>query len=149
MPDQEDKQRPYVLTTYLSEVWKAIQDGVDVRGYYHWTLVDNFEWAEGWNLRFGLIELDPATGRAHAADQRGDLRPHCADATACRARCWSSGRPDEVEKYFALTQRPVWRGNPGLLLPARPGCAIMRLSGRQAAQTMCRARSSIGRAAAF
>jgi beta-glucosidase len=30
-------------------------------GYYHWTLVDNFEWAEGWRLRFGLIALDPET----------------------------------------------------------------------------------------
>jgi beta-glucosidase len=30
-------------------------------GYYHWTLVDNFEWAEGWSLRFGLIDLDPET----------------------------------------------------------------------------------------
>lgn len=30
-------------------------------GYYHWTLVDNFEWAEGWSLRFGLIGLDPET----------------------------------------------------------------------------------------
>jgi beta-glucosidase len=30
-------------------------------GYYHWTLVDNFEWSEGWTLRFGLIELDPQT----------------------------------------------------------------------------------------
>jgi beta-glucosidase len=32
-----------------------------VRGYYHWTFTDNFEWSEGWGLRFGLIELNPAT----------------------------------------------------------------------------------------
>ncbi len=31
------------------------------QGYYHWTLVDNFEWAEGWTLPFGLIQLDHAT----------------------------------------------------------------------------------------
>ena len=35
--------------------------GFDVRGYYHWTLVDNFEWDSGWDLRFGLFELDPVT----------------------------------------------------------------------------------------
>ncbi len=62
VPDRNDAYRPYVLTTYLAEVWRAMQEGADVRGYYHWTLVDNFEWAEGWNLRFGLIELDPETG---------------------------------------------------------------------------------------
>jgi beta-glucosidase len=38
-----------------------LADGIDLRGYFHWTLVDNFEWNEGWHLRFGLFELDPAT----------------------------------------------------------------------------------------
>ncbi len=71
LPDSDDNQRPCVLVSYLAEVWRALQAGADVRGYYHWTLVDNFEWAAGWHLRFGLIELDPATGertpRASAA----------------------------------------------------------------------------------
>jgi beta-glucosidase len=42
-------------------MWRAINENVPVMGYYHWTLTDNFEWAEGWNLRFGLIELNPQT----------------------------------------------------------------------------------------
>lgn len=62
LPDREDEVRPRFLATYLAEVWCAIRDGVDVRGYYHWTLVDNFEWAAGWSLRFGLFELDLETG---------------------------------------------------------------------------------------
>jgi beta-glucosidase len=37
-----------------------------VRGYHHWTLVDNFEWDSGWDLRFGLYELDLATGERRA-----------------------------------------------------------------------------------
>ena len=59
--DAQDRQRPAFLVNHLKQVWMAIRDGVPVKGYYHWTLADNFEWAEGWNLRFGLIEVDPLT----------------------------------------------------------------------------------------
>jgi beta-glucosidase len=57
--DAHDRHRPAFLVDHLRQVWKAIRDGVPVKGYYHWSLTDNFEWAEGWNLRFGLIEVDP------------------------------------------------------------------------------------------
>lgn len=63
IPDSDDDQRPRYILTHLHQVWRAIQLCYPVMGYYHWTLVDNFEWAEGWTLRFGLIELDPATQR--------------------------------------------------------------------------------------
>ena len=59
--DAHDRHRPAFLVNHLRQVWKAIRDGVPVKGYYHWSLTDNFEWAEGWNLRFGLIEVDPLT----------------------------------------------------------------------------------------
>jgi beta-glucosidase len=61
IPDDDDDQRPRYLLSHLHQVWHAIQKCYPVMGYYHWTLVDNFEWAEGWTLRFGLISLDPAT----------------------------------------------------------------------------------------
>lgn len=61
VPDNDDDQRPRYLLTHLHQMWHAIQLCYPVMGYYHWTLVDNFEWAEGWSLRFGLIELDPET----------------------------------------------------------------------------------------
>ena len=61
LPDRDDDQRPHWLLGHLQALHRAIEDGCDVRGYFHWTLVDNFEWTEGWGLRFGLIELDPAT----------------------------------------------------------------------------------------
>ena len=61
LPDADDDRRPAFLITHLRQVWKAVMQNMPVMGYYHWTLVDNFEWAEGWNLRFGLIEVNPET----------------------------------------------------------------------------------------
>jgi len=53
-----DAERIDYLARYLSELKKAIDDGVDVRGYFQWSLMDNFEWAEGYKERFGLIYVD-------------------------------------------------------------------------------------------
>jgi len=61
IPDDDDDQRPRYLLAHLHQMWRALQLCYPVMGYYHWTLVDNFEWAEGWSLRFGLLELDPET----------------------------------------------------------------------------------------
>lgn len=61
LPDHDDDQRPRWLLGHLYELYRAIQAGCDVRGYFHWTFTDNFEWSEGWGLRFGLVELDPKT----------------------------------------------------------------------------------------
>ena len=56
-----DEKRPAYIISHLAAVHRAIAAGVDVRGYYYWTLVDNYEWAEGWTTRFGLYHLDPET----------------------------------------------------------------------------------------
>lgn len=61
LPDEDDDLRPAFLIDHLKAVWHAMQEGCDARGYFHWSLVDNFEWAEGWTLRFGLIAMDPET----------------------------------------------------------------------------------------
>ena len=59
--DAADRLRPWQLALAARALHAAIAAGADVRGYYHWTLVDNFEWVEGWKTRFGLIALDPQT----------------------------------------------------------------------------------------
>ncbi|HXF81593.1 MAG TPA: glycoside hydrolase family 1 protein [bacterium] len=61
LPDADDDQRGAFIVDHLRAVRRAIADGLSVRGYYHWSLVDNFEWTEGWSLRFGLIAVDPTT----------------------------------------------------------------------------------------
>ncbi|HEY6250833.1 MAG TPA: family 1 glycosylhydrolase [Candidatus Angelobacter sp.] len=61
VPDREDRIRPWLLESTVEQIRTMLAEGTDLRGYFHWTLTDNFEWNEGWHLRFGLIELDPKT----------------------------------------------------------------------------------------
>lgn len=61
VPDAQDRIRPWLIVNALRELHQLIAEGHDIRGYFHWTLTDNFEWTEGWHLRFGLVALDPAT----------------------------------------------------------------------------------------
>ncbi len=58
--DRADTLRDDFIRRYLYAVHRARADGVDVRGFYYWSLMDNFEWAEGWHMKFGLYEMDPA-----------------------------------------------------------------------------------------
>lgn len=56
-----DPQRIAYLHDHLTAVAQAMDDGVDVRGYFAWSLLDNFEWSYGYDRRFGLIYVDYAT----------------------------------------------------------------------------------------
>lgn len=56
--DGKDEFRKKFIKEHLRWVWQAIHDGADVRGYMYWSLLDNFEWAEGFRPRFGLAEVD-------------------------------------------------------------------------------------------
>jgi beta-glucosidase len=53
-----DTRRIAYLHAHLAALARARGDGVDVRGYHHWTLLDNFEWADGFTQRFGLVHVD-------------------------------------------------------------------------------------------
>lgn len=59
--DARDRLRGGFLLDHLREIALALREGVDVRGYCHWSLMDNFEWAEGYGPRFGLYAVDYAT----------------------------------------------------------------------------------------
>jgi beta-glucosidase len=59
----EDPERTAYLQGHLDAVARAIADGADVRRYFAWSLLDNFEWAEGYAKRFGIVHVDYATQR--------------------------------------------------------------------------------------
>lgn len=59
--DDKDEMRPAYLLRHLLEVWRAANSNWQVKGYFHWSQVDNFEWERGWSQRFGLWGLDPRT----------------------------------------------------------------------------------------
>jgi beta-glucosidase len=61
LADAADSRRPKFLQETLQWIARAVGEGSDVRGYFHWSLTDNYEWTEGFGPRFGLVEIDYAT----------------------------------------------------------------------------------------
>ena len=59
--DKKDSLREKFIKDHLYWIWRAIQEKVDIRGYFHWSLLDNFEWEKRFEPRFGLIEVDYKT----------------------------------------------------------------------------------------
>jgi beta-glucosidase len=101
LPDAADKLRPAFIMTHLREIWRAISFSFPVMGYYHWSLVDNFEWDRGWTQRFGLIALDPET-------QERALRPSGRlYGEICRTRSISS---DMAQRYAPELLNTIFRG---------------------------------------
>ncbi len=58
LADKDDKLRKDFIKDTLAWVHQSIEEGIDVKGYFHWSLMDNFEWDKGFDPRFGLIEID-------------------------------------------------------------------------------------------
>jgi len=100
--DMVDDRRPRAILEHLVMVHHAISEGIPVRGYLHWSLVDNFEWNEGWGVRFGLIEVDPRT-------QQRIPRPSASMfGEICRANGITESiieryAPDAVDTIFGAT----------------------------------------------
>ena len=86
--DADDDQRPAYIIAHVRQMHRAIQDGVDLRGYMHWSLLDNFEWAEGYEQHFGLATRDRTLRRS--------ARVY---GTIARA----NGLPDDLAGTFSVT----------------------------------------------
>lgn len=61
LADEADTRRATYITDSLTLIHKAIKEGVPIKGYMHWSLLDNYEWSFGFTKRFGLIEVDYQT----------------------------------------------------------------------------------------
>ena len=72
----KDVKRVRYLFNHMLEVKEAMDDGHDVRGYFVWTLVDNYEWHHGYKAPFGLSRMDPLTEAAAPAPVGALLQGH-------------------------------------------------------------------------
>lgn len=61
LADNDDDLRADYVQSLVRAVWQALQEGVDVRGFMYWSLLDNYEWALGYEKRFGLVEINYET----------------------------------------------------------------------------------------
>lgn len=66
--DAKDEYREEFITRTVQALQHAIQDGADVRGYFHWSLLDNFEWGEGYWPKMGLVDVDRQTQERRIRD---------------------------------------------------------------------------------
>ena len=104
--DTLDDRRPRAILEHLAMVHQAIREGIPVRGYLHWTLVDNFEWTEGWGVRFGLIELDPQTQKRTPRISASMFGEICR-ANAITERIVERYAPGAMENIFGVPQDAV------------------------------------------
>lgn len=75
----DDTQRVAYLQRHIDAVAQAMREGVDVRGYFAWSLLDNFEWAYGYERRFGLVHVDYGTQRRTPKRSAQALRAFLAE----------------------------------------------------------------------
>jgi len=99
MADASDSVRPGFILTHLAALHRAIRQGADVRGYYYWTLVDNYEWVEGWTTRFGLIGLDPTT-QERTPRHSAELFTSIARANAITEELVETYAPEVIDQVF-------------------------------------------------
>lgn len=97
----DDHLRPRYLAQHIHQMWRAVNFNWPVKGYFHWSLVDNFEWERGWTQRFGLWALDLET-------QKRTKRPSAnLYAEICKENGLSSGMvkkycPEVTDKLFPV-----------------------------------------------
>jgi beta-glucosidase len=99
--DADDSLRPLHMIRSLHSVWRAINYHYPVKGYFYWTLTDNFEWAEGYDprFRFGLVANDPAT-QVRTPKRSAALYGEICAANALTADMVRRYVPEQAEQLF-------------------------------------------------
>jgi len=97
--DINDRIRPRYLAQHIHAMWRAVNFNWPVKGYFHWSLVDNFEWERGWTQRFGLWGLDPETQK-RAKRPSADLYADICHENGLSAEMVSRYCPEVFKKIF-------------------------------------------------
>lgn len=93
LADAKDTRRESFIVRHLYYLRRAIAEGVDVKGYFHWSLLDNFEWAEGYTKKFGLIDVNRDNNLTRKIRQ---------SAYSYAQICKENGISEELLKKFGL-----------------------------------------------
>lgn len=97
--DADDEMRPRYLAQHIAKLWRAVNFGFPVKGYFHWSLVDNFEWDRGWTQRFGLWELDVETQKRRKR-KSADFFEEVCKTNSLSTEMVQKYCPEAMEKIF-------------------------------------------------
>ncbi len=97
--DAADVLRPLYLVGHIRQMWRAANFNWKVEGYFHWSLVDNFEWERGWSQRFGLWALDNAT-QQRTRRPSGDLYEEICRENALSSEMVARYAPEVFAEMF-------------------------------------------------
>jgi beta-glucosidase len=97
--DYDDRIRPRYIIQHLHQAWRAVNFNYPLKGYFHWSLLDNFEWERGWTQRFGLWELDVET-QARRKRPSAELYAEICRENGISSEMTARYAPEVFEKLF-------------------------------------------------
>ncbi len=99
--DADDHMRPRYIAQHVHQMWRAVNFNWPVKGYFHWSLVDNFEWERGWTQRFGLWGLDIETQK-RIKRPSADLYAEICKENGLSSEMVSKYCPEVFDKLFPV-----------------------------------------------
>ncbi|RLD06517.1 MAG: glycoside hydrolase family 1 protein [Chloroflexota bacterium] len=97
--DSTDKLRPRYLAEHIHQIWRGLNYNWPIKGYFYWSLVDNFEWERGWTQRFGLWELD-VDSQTRSRRPSVDFYAEICQNNALSSKMVAEYAPEALEKLF-------------------------------------------------